>query len=79
MVLPVIKKTMLEGNFRRFLISKGIQIVLYIVGSRVTAILVNGWIVPIGKVALGRVCACSLRSRLVFVGQSKVTTAKGAR
>ena len=25
----------------------------------------NGWILPIGGVALGRVCACSLPSRLV--------------
>ena len=34
-------------------------------GSKVTAILLKGWILPIGGVALGRVCACSLRSRLV--------------
>ena len=29
-------------------------------------ILLEGWILPIGGVALGRVCACSLRSRHVF-------------
>ena len=29
------------------------------------AILVKGYILPIGGVAPGRVCACSLRSRLV--------------
>ena len=34
--------------------------------SKVTAILLKGWILPIGGVAWGRVCACSLRSRLVF-------------
>ena len=37
-----------------------------ITGSRVTAILLNGWVLPVGGVASGRVCACSLRSRLVF-------------
>ena len=31
----------------------------------VMAISLNGWILPIGGDALGRVCACSLRSRLV--------------
>ena len=31
------------------------------------AFLVKGSILPIGGVVLGRVCACSLRSRLVFV------------
>ena len=36
-------------------------------GSRVTAILLNGWTLPIGEAALGRVCACSLRSRLVYI------------
>ena len=34
-------------------------------GSKVRAIFQNGWILPIGGVALGRVCACSLRSRIV--------------
>ena len=36
-------------------------------GSRVTAILLNGWTLLIGEAASGRVCACSLRSRLVSV------------
>ena len=36
-----------------------------ITGSKVTTILLNEWIVPIGGASLGRVCACSLRSRLV--------------
>ena len=36
-----------------------------ITGSRDTAILLKGWILPIGEVASGRVCACSLRSRLL--------------
>ena len=35
-------------------------------GSKVTAVLLVGWILPIGGVASERVCACSLRSRLVF-------------
>ena len=35
-------------------------------GSKVTVILLKGLIFPIGGVASGRVCACSLRSRLVF-------------
>jgi hypothetical protein len=35
------------------------------IGSKVTAILLNGWILPTGGVSSGRVCACSLRSRLV--------------
>ena len=34
-------------------------------GSKVTTILRKGWILHIGGVASGRVCACSLRSRLV--------------
>ena len=36
-------------------------------GSKVTAILLNGWILPIGGASSGRVCSCSLRSRLVFI------------
>ena len=36
-------------------------------GSRVTAILLKGGSLPIGGVASGRVCACSLRSRLVYL------------
>ena len=36
-----------------------------IIGSRVTEILLNGWTLPIGEAASGRVCACSLRSRHV--------------
>ena len=36
------------------------------IGSKVTAIFVNGGILPSGGVASGRVCACSLRRRLVY-------------
>ena len=36
-----------------------------ITGSKVMVILLNGWLLPIGGVALGRVCACSVHSRLV--------------
>ena len=39
----------------------------YKVGSKVTAILPSGWILPIGGVSSGRVWACSLRSRLVYI------------
>ena len=35
------------------------------IGSKITAILLNGWILPTGGASSGRVCACSLRSRLV--------------
>ena len=38
-----------------------------ITGSRVSAILLNGWILSIDRVELGRVCDCSLCSRLVLV------------
>ena len=37
----------------------------HITGSKVMAILLNGWILPIGWASLGRVCSCSLHSRLV--------------
>ena len=37
-----------------------------ICGSKVTAILLKVWILPIGRASSGRVCVCSLRSRLVF-------------
>ena len=37
-----------------------------ITGSKVTVILAKGYILPIGEVASGRVCAGSLRSRLVL-------------
>ena len=36
-----------------------------ITGSKVTAILLKGWILPIGGALSGRVFVCSLRSRLV--------------
>ena len=35
-------------------------------GSKVTVILLKNWILPIGGVASGRVCACSLNSKLIF-------------
>ena len=34
-------------------------------GSKVKAVLLKGWNLPIGKASVGRVCVCSLRSRLV--------------
>ena len=37
-----------------------------ITGSKVMVIFLNGWILPVGGVAFGRVCSCSLRSRLVL-------------
>ena len=36
------------------------------IGSKVTAILLNGWILPTGGAAWGMVRACSLSSRLVY-------------
>ena len=36
-----------------------------ITGPKVAAILLNGLILPVGGIASERVCACSLRSRLV--------------
>ena len=60
MVLSVIKQTILtfflnlEGHQNRC------------IGTKVTAILLNKWILPTGGATRGRVCACSLRSRLVF-------------
>ena len=39
----------------------------FISGSKVTAILLKGWILPLVELHRGRVCACSLRSRLVFI------------
>ena len=38
---------------------------LYGAVHALVVIFLNGWILPIGGVASGRVCACSLRSRLV--------------
>ena len=48
---------------KNFLNSEGHQNCIR--GSKVMTILLKGWILPISKVASGRVCACSLRSRLV--------------
>ena len=42
------------------------------IGSKVTTILVNGGILPSGGVALGRVCACILRSGLVSLLSSQL-------
>ena len=39
-----------------------------ITGAKVTAILLNGWTLPIGGASSVRLCSCSLRSRLVFCG-----------
>ena len=38
-----------------------------ITGSKVMAILLNVWILPICGALSGRVCSCSLRSRLVLL------------
>ena len=47
------------------------------IGSKVTAILMNGWILPTGGASWGRFCVCSLRSRLVSLFlNTKVTTTK---
>ena len=41
-----------------------------ITGSKVTSILLHGWILPVGGASPGRVFACSLRSILVFTRAS---------
>ena len=38
-------------------------------GSKVT---VKGWFLPIGGMASGRVCVCSLRSRLIYEHLGKI-------
>ena len=43
-----------------------------ITGSKVTAILLCEWILPIGGASSGRVCSCSLRSRLVCLANEFV-------
>ena len=35
-------------------------------GSKVTTILLDGWVLPVGEVASGRVCACFLGSGVQF-------------
>ena len=50
--------------FKEILNPKGHPNCIY--GSKVTAILLNVWILPIGGASWGRVCSCSLRSRLVL-------------
>ena len=62
MVLPVIKQTILTF-FREILNLEGHQ--NRCIALKVTSILLNGWIFPTGGVASRRVCACSLRNRLV--------------
>ena len=73
--LPVIKKDYII-MIKKFLIPEGHQ--NPVSGSKDTAILLKGWIWPIGGVASGRVCAYSLHSRLLFKsynkhGQTKTT------
>ena len=55
--VPIFKENLiLEGHLNRF------------IGSKVTEIFVNGGILLRGGVAPGRVCVCSLHSRLVYRG-----------
>ena len=61
--LPVIKKKYVV-RIKNFLNPKGRK--NPISGLKVMAILLKGLILPIDGVASGRVCACSLRSRLLF-------------
>ena len=39
----------------------------HIIDSKVIAILMKWWILPVGGVVLGRVCSCRLRSTLVII------------
>ena len=50
---------------KKFLNPKGHQNIFS--GSKATAILLEGWNWPVCGVASGRVCVCSLRSRLVII------------
>ena len=67
MGLPVIKQTMLTffseiPNLERYL--------NHCIGSKVTAILINGCILPTGGVALGRVCpAACAAGLLLYIAQ----------
>ena len=45
-----------------------------ITGSKVTAILLNGWILPFGGVASGRVCAQPAKQACHIYNQSQNTT-----
>ena len=38
-----------------------------ITGSEVTAFLLNGWILPVDKLALGRVCAQSAKQACYYI------------
>ena len=62
MVFPVIKQTILIF-FSEILNLEGHQNCW--TGSKVMAILLNGWILPPGGASSGRVCADSLRSSSV--------------
>ena len=63
MVLSVIKQTILTF-FPEILYLEGHP--NYCIGSKVTTILLNRLILPIGGASSGRVCVCSLHSRLVY-------------
>ena len=63
MVLTVKKQTILTFFFEILNYEGPLN---HCIGSKVTAILLNEWILPSGGAESGRVCACSLRSRLVF-------------
>ena len=65
MVLQVIKQTILT----EILNLGGHQNCC--IGSKVTVILLNVWILPIGGAASRMICACSLRRTLVILGVAK--------
>ena len=62
-MLPVKKNNYIDIFFLEILNLEGHQ--NRRIGSKVKAILLNGWILPNGGVAPGRVCACTLCSRLI--------------
>ena len=70
MVLPVIKQTM--SKF--FIDSKSEGHLNCFIGSKVTAILLNGWILPPGGVALGRVCPAACTAGLFIDNQARIST-----
>ena len=67
MVLPVIKETMLTFFLEILNLEEHLNLCL---GSQVTAILLNGLILPTDEVALGRVCHAACAAGLYLLVSS---------
>ena len=55
-----------EWHFHSYLYNESLLNLNCFIGSKVTAILLNGWILPTGGVALGRVCPAACTAGLFF-------------